>query len=213
MASVQILPVTRRWSGFPVSSRETSVHCPRLTRDANRSTLAAFRRAVESVAPEGTSLLDHFVAILTARHHIGSFIIHAAAPLESGKDAAVVVELQEGTHALRRAADDDQFAQPVLVATNHNRKAGKARACQRYSIAVAGAETNGRAFAPDNLWKLLTKMQRSDTMQRMLLVPSTGEFRLSVRQAGKGAIKKVKGLVNQPFAPVESTTLKVLFSP
>ena len=173
----------------------------------------AFRRAVETVAPEGTSLLDHFVTLLTARHHIGSFIIHAIAPREPGKDAAVVVELQEGTHAVRRAGDDKQFASPVLVATNHNRLAGKARACQRYSIAVAGAATTGRVFAPDNLWQLLTKMQRSDTMQRMLLVPATGEFRLSVRQAGSGAIKKVKALVSQPFAAVESITLKELFTP
>lgn len=173
----------------------------------------AFRRAVETVAPRKTSQLDHFVARLTAHHHVGSFIIQAIATREPGKDAAVVVELQAGTHALRTAGDDDQFGHPVLVATNHNRKAGKARACQRYSIAVAGAETAGQGFDQDGLWELLTRMQRSDTMQRMLLVPGTGEFRLSVRQAGADRPKKLKGLLKQPFAPVESTTLKQFFSP
>jgi len=173
----------------------------------------AFRLAVETVAPPKTSLLDHFVARLTAHHHVGSFIIQAIAPRDPGQDAAVVVELQAGSHALRTAGDDSQFDHPVLVATNHNRKAGKPRACQRYSIALAGAETAGKGFDGDGLWGLLTKMQRSDTMQRMLLVPSTGEFRLSVRQAGAGSPKKIKGLLKQSFAPVESTTLKTLFSP
>jgi hypothetical protein len=173
----------------------------------------AFRLAVETVAPPDKSLLDHFVARLTAHHHVGSFIIQAIAPRAPGQEAAVVVELQAGTHALRTAKDDRQFSHPVLVATNHNRKAGKARTCQRYSIAVAAAQKTGRAFDPDRLWKLLTKMQRSDTMQRMLLVPSTGEFRLSVRQAGAKLPTKIKSLVKQPFAPVESTTLKELFTP
>jgi hypothetical protein len=171
----------------------------------------AFRRALETRPKADTALLDHFVAVLTGRTHVGSFILHAVAPAAGKEDPAVVVELQAGTHALRRSGDDARFQSPILVATNHNRKAAAPRACQRYAVALADAETREWRYDPDSLWKLLGRMARDDTMQRLLFVPATGELRISVQKANEKAWGKLRKVSAEDFTPVETTTLKALF--
>lgn len=168
----------------------------------------AFRKAIEMKAGTKVSPLDHFVQLLTGSARVGSFIIQAVAPKSRVAQPAVVVELLPGEYALRRAADDDRLESGVLVATNHNRKAGKPTNCSRYQTAVDYTASVSKKFTRDRLWEVLLKMRRADTMQALLFVPSTGEFRLSTRRAAGKVLKKTKG---NAMSPVETTTLKELF--
>jgi hypothetical protein len=168
----------------------------------------AFRKAIEMKAGTTVSPLDHFVQLLTDSARVGSFIIQAIAPQSRVAQAAVVVELLPDEYALRRAADDDRLESGVLVATNHNRKANKPTDCSRYQTAVDYTATIKKKYSRDRLWTVLEKMRRADTMQALLFVPSTGEFRLSTRQAGSKKLKKTR---TSTMTPVETTTLKAFF--
>ena len=172
----------------------------------------AFRQAIETRTPEGKGLLDSFIATLTGTKRTGSFIIHAVTPNDGWTEPAAVIELLPDEHKVRRAGDDNAFEAPILVATNHHRNAAPARACSRYTIALADAENHSWQYTPDELWKTLWRMRRDDTMQRMLYVPVTGEFRLSTLTP-TGKKLKLKTYKSTDFSPVDSITLDQLFNP
>jgi len=168
----------------------------------------AFRKAIETrPGKDSDSLLSHFVTLLTSTSRVGSFIIHAVAPRTGEEDPAVVVELLPGEFELRKALDDPEFGSEILMATNHNRKAGSPRFCRRYEDALTFSKKLKGSFTIDQLWEVLSVVQRSDTMQSMLFMPGTGEFRLSVLQPS-GLLKK---LGTTRMTDPESTTLEALF--
>jgi len=171
----------------------------------------AFRKGIEMKAGTKVSPLDHFVQLLTNTARVGSFIIHAVTKREAVSEPAAVVELMPEQYALRRAADDSDLAANVLVATNHNRKANKPTNCRRYRTAVEFTESIKKKYSRDLAWQALVKMRRPDTMQALLFVPSTGEFRLSTRKPADKKLKKLKKK-EDPMTPVETTTLEQLFS-
>jgi hypothetical protein len=150
-------------------------------------------------APE--TLLDGFVTDMAGRSSVGSYIIHVVAPPSATKqDPALVLELAASKHAVRHAADDPQLGGEVLVATNHHRKLGKPSSCRRYQSAVDELGGSDKTTDPEALLGVLGKMRRPDTMETMLFIPATGEFRL-------GTKTKEGGEVGIP----EKTSLEVLF--
>jgi len=168
----------------------------------------AFRTAVESRAPGG-DLLTNFVTLLTGTKRVGSFIIHAVMPRQGEDDPAVVVELLPDTYQLRRAADDPALNQLVLVATNHNRKTTAPRACGRYQEAVDYTNRLRKVYSLDALWEVRGRIERDDTMQAMLYVPATGEFRLSTLRPRAGKLKIIKKSERQ-MTPVDKVMLPAL---
>jgi hypothetical protein len=172
----------------------------------------AFRLAMEARGPSKGGPLEAFVRALTSHHHVGSFIIHAIVPASVTGDPALVVELQTDTHEVRYARDDARLKVPTLIATNHNRKGTSPRSCRRYRKARERAALLGREVTPQALWETLAAMRRDDTMQRMLFVPSTGEFWLSVRRPADRPDRGPRTLFEQPFAAVEKTTFEALLT-
>jgi len=171
--------------------------------DAPRGETGAGEKAGRGEAEKGgarSTLLEGFVSDLAGSASVGSYIIHAIAPPEGKQDPALVLELSASRHAVRHAADDARFGPEVLVATNHHRKLGKPSDCRRYQIAVDELTGSDKTTDPEDLLVLLKKMSRPDTMETMLFIPSTGEFRLGAKTRGDGEV-----------GTPEKTTLDALF--
>ncbi len=159
----------------------------------------AFRHAIE--VRRDKDLLDAFVADMTGSASVGSYIIHVAGPPAATKqDPALVLELSAGRHAVRHASDDERFGNEILVATNHHRKLEKPSSCRRYETAVDTLAGSDKTTDPEALLALMVKMSRPDTMETMLFIPSTGEFRLAAKTKGDGEV-----------GTPEKTSLDVLF--
>lgn len=162
----------------------------------------ALRKAVEESGAKGEKEpLARFLKTLTDTKRTGSFIIHAVAPQNGDKDPAMVIELASNKHGWRDASHDEKIEANYLIATNHNRVMNAPKECRRYAAArefAIGAKDTGVTL--DSMWQLLTTIKRSDTMQSILFVPSTGEFWLAVR-SGKDGKMTAK----------EKTNLKKLF--
>lgn len=148
----------------------------------------ALRKAVEQGAPDGeTEPLKRFLKVLAETKRVGSFIIHTVVPQNGESDPAMVVEVVSNQHGWRDSKHDEKIKSDFLIATNHNRVLDSPKECSRYEAAREFAlKSRQDGVTLDSMWGLLSTIKRSDTMQSMLFVPSSGEFWLSVRSGKDG---------------------------